>query len=103
MHHLSFYVPLTHAEEVKEALFRAGAGAIGAYRRCSFEVEGVGQFQPAAGSDPFIGKTDVLERVPELKVEMVCSDSLVSEVVAALKEAHPYEEPAYYVIKTLDF
>lgn len=102
MYHLSFYVPQTHAEKVKEKVFAAGAGTIGNYKNCSFEVEGTGQFEPLAGSSPFLGQTGNLEKVKELKVEMVCKKSCLKAVIAALKEAHPYETPAYYVTETLD-
>ncbi len=101
MFHLAFYVPETHAEKVKEKLFQAGAGKIGNYDRCSFESKGIGQFRALAGSDPFIGKAGEVERVVELKVEMVCKKECLSQVVAALKESHPYETPAYYVIETV--
>jgi len=100
---IAFYVPKTHRENVKNAMFKVGAGKIGAYDLCSFEVEGIGQFRPLNGSSPFIGSMDKLERVDEVKVEMVCEDHLIKMVVEALKKAHPYETPAYYVTKTLDY
>lgn len=101
MYHLAFYVPETHAEIVKEALFAAGAGKLGNYAKCSFEYKGIGQFEPQVGSDPFIGKTGALERVPELKIEMICTDECIERAVEALKKSHPYETPAYYAIKTV--
>ncbi|MBV1920145.1 MAG: NGG1p interacting factor NIF3, partial [Pseudomonadales bacterium] len=67
-----------------------------------WEVEGVGQFRPLDGADPFLGAVGVLERVKEFKVEMVCADDKVNSVVQALKQAHPYEEPAYDVIALLE-
>ena len=91
-----FYVPTTHAEAVKEAVFAAGAGRIGNYEACAWQVEGTGQFRPLAGSQPTIGRQDQLERVPEVRVEMVCEEARLAEVVAALREAHPYEEPAFH-------
>lgn len=100
---IAFYVPEDHAEKVKEAMFLAGAGTIGHYRKCSFEYKGVGQFEPLAGSDPFIGKQGVVERVAELKVEMVCEEGCLAAAISALKITHPYETPAYHVIKTLNF
>lgn len=99
MYHLAFYVPESHAEIVKEALFQAGAGKLGNYAKCSFESKGIGQFEPLSGSDPFLGKKGELERVQELKVEMICTDDCIEKAVEALKKAHPYETPAYYVIK----
>lgn len=103
MIHISFYVPIDHAEKVKSAMFAAGAGRIGNYDCCSFEFQGIGQFRPLKGSQAFIGNQGVLEKVPELKVEMVCEKSVIHEVVAALKKSHPYEVPAYYTIETLRY
>jgi hypothetical protein len=99
MYKISFYVPESHKEKVKEALFQAGAGRIGHYDSCSFEVLGVGQFRSLPGSKPFIGKVGELERVAEYKVEMIVSDKNMKAAVKALKAAHPYESPAYDVYK----
>jgi structural hemagglutinin/hemolysin toxin protein RtxA len=77
----------------------AGAGRIGNYAQCPFESEGLGQFMPLAGSRPFIGSLEKLEKVRELKVEMVCEEQCLVAAIAALKSSHPYETPAYYVIK----
>ncbi|MFL5785089.1 MAG: NGG1p interacting factor NIF3 [Bacteriovoracaceae bacterium] len=103
MFHISFYVPVNDADNVKNAMFQAGAGKIGNYDNCSFEIKGMGQFRPLTGSDPTIGSQGVLEQVEELKVDMVCDDQYIKEVVAALKKSHPYETPAYYVIKVVDY
>lgn len=103
MMHISFYVPVGNAEEVKAAMFEAGGGKIGNYDNCSFEIQGIGQFRPLKGSNPHIGSKNMLERVSELKVEMVCEKAVIEKVVKALKAAHPYETPAYYVIETLHF
>jgi len=99
MYKLSFFVPLSHAEDVKDAVFEAGGGIIGNYDRCSWECEGWGQFRPLPGSTPFLGDAMKLERVKELKVELVCEDACIEQVVEALKAAHPYETPAYEVYK----
>jgi hypothetical protein len=99
MYILHFYVPAGHADEVKEAVFAAGAGRIGAYDHCAWQSLGEGQFRPLSGSDPFLGELNQIERVTEFKVEMVCEDELIHQVIAALKAAHPYETPAYHVIK----
>jgi hypothetical protein len=98
---LVFYVPESDLEIVKEALFAAGAGRIGNYDRCCWQTKGNGQFRPLPGSNPTIGSHGSVERVEEWKVEMVCDESLVSAVVAALHAAHPYETPAYHVLRTL--
>lgn len=94
-----FFVPITHAEVVKSALFKANAGKIGAYDSCSFESIGVGQYRPLKGSNPFLGSELVTEKVDELRVEMVCSSENLKEAVEALKTSHPYEMPAFDVIK----
>ena len=99
MYKLCFYVPASHLEQVKQAIFAAGAGRIGAYDQCAWQVLGEGQFRPLAGSQPFIGATGQIEKVPEYKVEVVCADALIASVVQQLKRAHPYEEPAYQVWK----
>ncbi len=103
MYKISFFVPLADAEKVKAAVFLTGAGRIGNYENCSWETEGTGQFRPLSGSRPAIGNLDKLERVQELKVELVCRDKLIAEAVAAMKAAHPYEEPAYEVIRLESF
>ena len=99
MYKLCVYVPTSHLEQVKQAMFDAGAGRIGDYDSCCWQVAGQGQFRPLAGADPFIGSQGTIETVEEYKVELVCEDALIVTVVAALKQAHPYEEPAYQVWK----
>ncbi|MEE2731193.1 MAG: YqfO family protein [Pseudomonadota bacterium] len=99
MYKLVFFVPEEHKEAVKAAVFATGAGKIGDYDACCWEVIGQGQFRPLAGANPFIGATGNLETVAEYRVELVCHDDLIRKAVAALKSAHPYEEPAYDVIK----
>lgn len=103
MYKLSFFVPQAYLEQVKQAVFSAGAGRIGDYDQCCWQVLGEGQFRPLAGSQPFIGSTDQVEVVPEYKVEMVCDEALIKAAVAAMKQAHPYEEPAYDVVRLEDF
>lgn len=102
MYKLCFYVPETHLESVKQAVFAAGGGRIGDYDHCCWEVLGQGQFRPLSGAKPFLGRTDELERVAEYRVELVCADERVRDVVAALRQAHPYEEPAYAVWQLAD-
>ncbi|MEN9429637.1 MAG: hypothetical protein RJA86_496 [Pseudomonadota bacterium] len=101
MYKITFYVPVTHVELVKSVMFSAGAGQIGDYECCAWQALGVGQFRPLAGATPFIGTNGVLEYVAEYKVEMVCAEAYLQDVVAALKQNHPYQEPAYDVIKTI--
>lgn len=99
---LTFYVPIDHKEAVKNALFDVGAGKIGNYDRCSFEVQGMGQFRALEGANPSIGKINILEQVLEVRVEMVMDDHILSKVLETLIEAHPYETPAYDVTKCLE-
>ncbi|NIB43014.1 NGG1p interacting factor NIF3 [Pseudomaricurvus alkylphenolicus] len=103
MYKLCFYVPETHLEPVKTALFAVGAGRIGDYDSCCWQTLGQGQFRPLEGSQPFIGQSGQVEQVAEYKVELVCADDLIRQAVAALKQAHPYEEPAYDVIRVESF
>jgi len=103
MFKLCFYVPASHLEQVKDAVFKAGAGRIGEYEHCSWQVLGQGQFRPLAGSNPFLGSQDQLEAVEEYRVEMVCEEALIAAAVKALREVHPYEEPAYDVTLLQEF
>jgi len=95
MYQLVFYVPESHLEQVKTAVFNSGAGRIGAYDHCCWQVRGEGQFQPLAGSQPWLGTENQIERLDEYRVELVCADELIQLAIDALKKAHPYEEPAY--------
>lgn len=99
MYKLVFYVPIDEAEKVKAAVFQTGAGSIGNYSHCSWETKGVGQFRPLNGSSPAIGQIDSLERVDELRVEILCSEESLRSAIAAMKSAHSYEEVAYEVYK----
>lgn len=101
---LVFFVPESHKEIVKEAIFSAGAGRYEGYDCCSWESQGHGQFRPLQGSDPFIGKQGEIERVLEFRVETVCPESKIKSILEALITAHPYETPAYEVwsVKTID-
>ena len=104
MYKLSFYVPESHLEPVKNALFAKGAGRYKAYDQCCWQVLGLGQFRPLAHSLPYLGKLHQLQKLAEYKVEMICIDAAIKEVVQTLLDVHPYEEPAYeiYKILTLD-
>lgn len=102
MYKLCFFVPEDHAEPVKQAIFEAGGGRIGDYDCCAWQTRGDGQFRALDGADPFLGKVGEIERVSELKVELVCRDELVHAVIDAMRAAHPYEEPAYDVYRLED-
>lgn len=103
MYKLIFFVPLSHSEVVKEAIFATGAGQLGNYAKCAFETRGAGQFLPLAGANPTLGEVNQLEKVAELKVELLCSADVISAAVQALKTSHPYEEVAYEVYKLENF
>ena len=88
-------VPREALDTVREALFAAGAGRIGDYARCSWYTQGTGTFLGGATTDPTVGEPGREERVAELRLETVYPVELEAEVVRALREAHPYEEPAF--------
>lgn len=98
---LFVYVPETHLEQVKSAMFAAGAGRAGCYEQCAWQTLGEGQFVPLKGSRPHLGEVNKVACVNEYKVEMICSEASLSNVVAAMKHAHPYEEPAYGALSLL--
>ncbi|OFX83842.1 MAG: Nif3-like dinuclear metal center hexameric protein [Bacteroidetes bacterium GWF2_33_16] len=98
---LVYFVPSEHAENTRNAIFVAGAGQIGNYDMCSFNVEGKGSFRAGEGTDPFVGKKGELHFENEIRVEVILPKHLVNNVVKSLMESHPYEEVAYdiYVLK----
>ena len=102
MFKLCFYVPPSHLEVVKQAVFAAGGGKLGAYDHCCWQVLGQGQFRPLPGSQPFVGQAGQLEQLAEWKVELVIADAQVGAAVRALLQAHPYETPAYEVWRLAD-
>ena len=89
------FVPVEQAEQVRNALFVAGAGHIGNYSECSFSVAGEGSFKGEMGTDPFVGKPGQRHTEKELKLEMVFPAWVENKLLATLKAAHPYEEVAY--------
>jgi structural toxin protein (hemagglutinin/hemolysin) RtxA len=99
VYQLYFYVPESHLEAVKNAIFKAGAGQIGNYSHCAWQARGEGQFLPLPGSNPHLGTALELTKVVEYKVETACDEACLSTVIAALKAAHPYETPAFGVTK----
>ena len=103
MYKLAFFVPASHVEVVKAAVFAAGGGRIGDYDRCAWQTLGQGQFRPLDGSQPFLGQAGQVEVVEEWKVELVVADDLIAQAVAALKQSHPYETPAYEVWRLAEF
>ncbi len=102
MYKLTVFIPESHLESVKEALFKAGAGRYANYECCCWQTLGTGQFRPLDGSHPFIGAPGRIERVREWRVEMICADEYVKGVVVALRANHPYEEPAFDLVRLAD-
>ena len=98
---LVVFVPKESLDAVREALFAAGAGRIGEYERCSWYTEGTGTFFGGEAATPTVGRAGVEERVAEWRLETVFPADRHDEVVAALRRAHPYEEPAFDVYPLL--
>ena len=99
MYTLTFLAPETHLDVIKNAIFATGAGSIGNYSHCAWQTLGEGQFMPLFGSNAFIGEINKLEKIPEYKVEIVCTQEQLKNAVEALKKAHPYETPSYQVVR----
>ena len=96
---LVFYVPAQDVTRVCDAMFAAGCGHIGNYDRCMFTVPGEGSFRPLEGSNPYIGRSNQVETVDEVRVEMIFPANIQKRVVSALYAAHPYEEPAFDIYR----
>jgi len=102
MYLLSFYVPESHLEKVKTALFEKGGGKFSNYDCCSWQTRGVGQFRPLDKSTPFVGKRGKVHLEDEYKVELICNNDIIVDLIGELIRGHPYEEPAYHAIKMAD-
>ena len=96
---LVVFVPVESLAEVSNAVFAAGAGAIGNYSHCSFNTDGTGTFLPLKGAKPAIGSRGTFEKVPEVRFETIVPAGKLDEVVAAMKQAHTYDTPAFDVFK----
>lgn len=93
------YVPLSHVEHVKKALFSAGAGQLGVYEKCCWQTLGEAQFFVDAGATPFIGEVgELVKKVEEVKLEVFCHRDHLEAACAAMCHAHPYETPVYAVL-----
>lgn len=101
MYKVYFYVPQTHLESVKKAIFKKGAGSFGGYDSWAWQTLGEGQFRSLEGSHPTIGMANQFTHISEYKVETICEENCLKKVVDALLSAHPYEQPAYGVCKII--
>ncbi|WP_138753357.1 Nif3-like dinuclear metal center hexameric protein [Paenibacillus sinopodophylli] len=95
LYKLVVFVPESHHEQVLDAIWRAGAGKIGNYSNCSFNMKGTGTFVPGAGTEPYIGSAGKLEHAAEIRIETIVPYSVHRKTVQAMLKAHPYEEVAY--------
>src|SRR4030095_6705353 len=93
------FVPIAHADKVRQAIFHAGGGHIGNYEECSFNAEGFGTFKGGLDTDPYVGKPGELHKENEIKVEVIFPAWLESRIIKNLLAAHPYEEVAYDIIR----
>lgn len=103
MYKVSVYIPVDYLEPVKHAMFEQGAGRLGNYDHCAWQVLGQGQFRPLQQSNPFKGQQGSLETLEEYLIEMICDEKHIKAVIAALKKTHPYEEPAFSIVRLEDF
>jgi hypothetical protein len=97
MKHYKFvvFVPKSHAEKVRAAICKAGAGRIGNYDNCTFTSEGTGTYRPLKGARPFKGKAGRIEKAKEVRIETIVPKNKLKAVIAVMKKVHPYEEIAY--------
>lgn len=91
---LVVFVPTSHADRIRQVLADSGCGHLGSYDGCSFSVKGIGRFRPLKGAKPFLGRKGRIEKVAEERIETICQKKDLKRVLAAVKKAHPYEEPA---------
>jgi hypothetical protein len=102
---LCVYIPEAYTDEVKQAIFKLGAGDCQYYSQCCWQVKGVGQFKPEPGSHAMIGEVGSLERVIEDKIEVLVDGAILKDVINELKRTHPYDVPAFHfwpVLTSLD-
>ena len=92
------FAPIDKAEDLRNALFAAGAGQLGKYSECSFNSEGTGTFKPEEGADPFVGEIGTRHEEKEMKIEVIFPAYLEQKIIRAMIQAHPYEEVAYDII-----
>jgi len=93
------YVPESHVDSVKQAMFDAGAGNVAGYSHCCWQTLGQGQYRPGVEAKPYVGQANQLATVQEIKLEIFCPQAKVAGVLRAMRQAHPYEVPAYFVLQ----
>lgn len=98
---LAVFVPVSHAEAVRHAMIGAGAGTIGGYTGCTFSVEGTGRFVPGEGTNPWLGQPGQEEAAAEVRLETVVPAGKLDAVLTAMRQAHPYEVPAFDVVESV--
>lgn len=97
MYKIVVFIPVENADNLRQVIGEAGGGKIGNYSHANFSTRGIGRFKPLEGAKPAIGEVEKLEEVEEERIEFVCADELLKSVLAAIRKAHPYEEPAIEV------
>ena len=97
---IAVHVPCEHADKVRRAMTAAGAGRLGEYEECTFNIYGEGTFRPNEYAHPYIGKTGEMETVKEVRISAICSESDTERVLRAVRAVHPYEVPAISVLRT---
>ncbi len=102
MYQLSYYVPEAEHHNLKQRLFEAGAGQFNNYDRCCWQTLGEGQFRPLEKSQAYIGNKLQQHSIMEYKVEMICQKQYLKAVLESLFKHHPYEQPAYHVVKVIN-
>ncbi len=102
MYKVVVYVPLTHADELRQLIGDTGGGSIGNYSHCSFSSRGTGRFLPREGATPAIGEVGKPEEVDEERIEFLCDDAHIKGVLNAIRKTHPYESPAIDVWQLAD-
>jgi hypothetical protein len=102
MYKINVFVPDGYITEIIEVMAQAGAGKMGTYTHTAFIAKGEGNWLAGPGSNPTIGKVGEMTRVTEYKLEMLCAENDLAQVVAAIRQAHPYEEPGIDVVKLID-
>lgn len=96
---LVVFTPIAAADEVREAMLNAGAGKIGNYDMCSYNMAGYGTFRPCDGAEPYCGEVGAMHREDEVRIEVILPDYNKNKVLGAMLKIHPYEEPAYDIVQ----